>query len=209
MPRGVKKAAKKPAKKKVAKKKVAKPRLTGHALRNENLRKRSLKRSKTAPPLAAKTVDVRVNHLGMTRIELARQSSISRGALRDLELGVHTPTRNTLERFIEYCEGKNVPEAELEKLRVLYTGPADSLLNFIGRLELRAGSSPKLARKIGISPATLWEYLRRDFFDCGRSVRGTLRIRQLSHDFSAGIRGQRGLAETGLRDGRGPWRGVD
>ena len=163
MPRGVKKAAKKPAKKKVAKTKVAKPRLTGHALRNENLRKRSLKRSKTAPPLAAKTVDIRVNHLGMTRIELARQSGISRGALRDLELGVHTPTRNTLERFIEYCEGKSVPEAELEKLRVLYTGPADSLLNFIGRLELRAGSSPKLARKVGISPATLWEYRRGNF----------------------------------------------
>lgn len=158
MPRG--KKTKKTAKRKTAKKQT---RLTGHALRNENLRKRSLKRSQSAPPLAAKTVDIRVRHLEMTRIELARQSGISRGALRDLELGVHTPTRNTLERFIEFCERKKVPESELEELRVLYTGPADSLLNFIGRLELRAGSSPRLARKVGISPATLWEYRRGNF----------------------------------------------
>ena len=74
--------------------------LRGHALRNHNLRKRSLKRSESAPPLARKAVEVRVVDLNMTRIELARKSGISRGALRDLELGVHTPTRNTLERFI-------------------------------------------------------------------------------------------------------------
>jgi len=142
---------------------VKKPRLRGHALRNENLRKRSLTRSKSAPPLAAKTVEIRVNHLGMTRIELARKSGISRGALRDLELGVHTPTRNTLERFLEFCEARRVDDAVLEDLRDLYTGTADSLRNFIGRLELRAGSSPKLARKVGISPATLWEYRRGNF----------------------------------------------
>jgi transcriptional regulator with XRE-family HTH domain len=140
-----------------------KSRLRGHALRNENLRKRSLKRSKSAPPLAAKTVEIRVSHLGMTRIELARQSGISRGALRDLELGVHTPTRNTLERFLEFCEAQRVDDAVLEELRDLYTGTAVTLLNFIGRLELRAGSSPKLARKVGISPATLWEYRRGNF----------------------------------------------
>jgi len=99
----------------------------------------------------------------MTRIDLARESGISRGALRDLELGVHTPTRNTLERFIEFCEAQGVSEGVLDELRDLYTGPTDSLLNYIGRLELRAGSSPRLARRVGISPATLWEYRRGNF----------------------------------------------
>jgi len=99
----------------------------------------------------------------MTRIDLARESGISRGALRDLELGVHTPTRNTLERFIEFCEARGVTENVLDELRDLYTGPTDSLLNYIGRLELRAGSSPRLARRVGISPATLWEYRRGNF----------------------------------------------
>lgn len=137
--------------------------LRGHALRNANLRKRSLKRSKTAPPLARKAVEIRVNELDMTRIELARQSGISRGALRDLELGIHTPTRNTLERFIEFCEDRQVDESCLDELRDLYAGPADSLEHLIARLELRAGSSPKLARKVGISAATLWEYRRGNF----------------------------------------------
>ncbi len=99
----------------------------------------------------------------MTRIELARQSGISRGALRDLELGVHTPTRNTLERFIEFCEKKRVSEKILDELRDLYAGPADSIENVIARLELRAGSSPKLARKVGVSAATMWEYRRGNF----------------------------------------------
>ena len=137
--------------------------LRGHALRNANLRKRSLERSRSAPPLARKAVEIRVDHLGMTRIDLARQSGVSRGALRDLELGVHTPTRNTLERFIEFCELRGIDESVLDELRDLYTGPADSLQNFIGRLELRAGSSPRLARQVGISPATLWEYRRGNF----------------------------------------------
>ena len=137
--------------------------LRGHALRNANLRKRSLKRSRTAPPLARMAVEVRVNQLDMTRIELARQSGISRGALRDLELGIHTPTRNTLERFIEFCEARRVDETCIESLRDLYAGPADSLEHFIARLELRAGSSPKLARQVGISAATLWEYRRGNF----------------------------------------------
>ena len=137
--------------------------LRGHALRNANLRKRSLKRSETAPPLARKAVEIRVNELDMTRIELARQSGISRGALRDLELGIHTPTRNTLERFIEFCEDRKVDESYLDALRDLYAGPADSLEHLIARLELRAGSSPKLARQVGISAATLWEYRRGNF----------------------------------------------
>ncbi|MBI1311954.1 helix-turn-helix domain-containing protein [bacterium] len=137
--------------------------LHGHALRNANLRKRSLKRSETAPPLARKAVEIRVGELGMTRIELARQSGISRGALRDLELGVHTPTRNTLERFIEFCEERGVSERVIDELRDLYAGPADSIEHVIARLELRAGSSPKLARKVGVSAATMWEYRRGNF----------------------------------------------
>lgn len=137
--------------------------LTGHALRNANLRQRSLKRSKSAPPLARKAVEVRVSDLGMTRIELARQSGISRGALRDLELGIHTPTRNTLERFIEFSDAAGVSEERLDELRDLYAGPADSMENVIARLELKAGSSPRLARRVGVSAATLWEYRRGNF----------------------------------------------
>ncbi|MGZ0169292.1 MAG: helix-turn-helix domain-containing protein [Planctomycetales bacterium] len=137
--------------------------LTGHALRNANLRQRSLKRSKSAPPLGRKAVEVRVSDLGMTRIELARQSGISRGALRDLELGIHTPTRNTLERFIEFSDAAGVSEERLDELRDLYAGPADSMENVIARLELKAGSSPRLARKVGVSAATLWEYRRGNF----------------------------------------------
>ncbi|MDA0285208.1 MAG: helix-turn-helix transcriptional regulator, partial [Planctomycetota bacterium] len=137
--------------------------LTGHALRNANLCQRSLKRSKDAPPLAQKTVEIRVSNLEMTRIELARQSGISRGALRDMELGIHTPTRNTLERFIEFCDERGVSEAQLDELRDLYAGPADSMENLIARLELKAGSSPRLAKKVGVSAATLWEYRRGNF----------------------------------------------
>jgi len=137
--------------------------LRGHALRNHNLRKRSLKRSESAPPLARKAVEVRVVDLNMTRIELARKSGISRGALRDLELGVHTPTRNTLERFIEFCEENHVAKSRIEELIGLYAGAADSLGHMIQRLELRAGSSPKLAKQVGISAATLWEYRRGNF----------------------------------------------
>lgn len=148
----------------MAGKRADKPeKLKGHALRNFNLRKRSLKRSETAPPLSQKAVEIRVNELGMTRIQLARESGISRGALRDLELGVHNPTRYTLERFIEFCEHREIKPALIETVRNLYAGPCDSLQHFIARLELRAGSSPELARKVGISPATLWEYKRGNF----------------------------------------------
>ena len=137
--------------------------LTGHALRNANLRQRSLKRSKSAPPLARKAVEVRVSDLGLTRIELARRSGISRGALRDLELGIHTPTRNTLERFIKFSDKAGVSEERLDELRDLYAGPPDSMENVIARLELKAGSSPRLAKKVGVSAATLWEYRRGNF----------------------------------------------
>src|SRR5690349_4309376 len=67
--------------------------LTGHALRNAHLRERSLQRAQTAPPLARSLVQIRAEVLGMTRLEFVRRSGISRGTLRDLELGVHMPTR--------------------------------------------------------------------------------------------------------------------
>src|SRR5438477_2811368 len=73
--------------------------LTGHALRNAHLRERSLARAQTAPPLARTLVEIRAQTLGMTRLEFARRSGISRGTLRDLELGIHSPTRRTLQQL--------------------------------------------------------------------------------------------------------------
>src|SRR5262249_50320815 len=75
-------------------------RLTGHALRNATLRERSLARAREAPPLARALVTIRARVLGMTRMEFARRSGVSRGSLRDIELGVHTPTRRTLQQFV-------------------------------------------------------------------------------------------------------------
>src|SRR5262245_11141073 len=138
-------------------------RLTGHALRNARLRQRSLERSTAAPPLARRVVRLRADVLGLTRLECARLSGISRGALRDLELGVHTPTRQTLQQFLSFCEQRGVAAQELEELRRLYTGEGANLEELLGRLELRAGSSRELARRIGISPTTLWEYRRGNF----------------------------------------------
>jgi transcriptional regulator with XRE-family HTH domain len=137
--------------------------LTGHALRNENLRRRSLARSASAPPLARAVVEIRARSLGMTRLELARRSGIGRGTLRDLELGVHRPTRQTLRRFIEFCQPYGVPEKEIARLLNLYTGKCESLEHLIARLELRAGSARELARRAGISASTLWEYRRGNF----------------------------------------------
>lgn len=137
--------------------------LTGHALRNENLRRRSLARSATAPPLARAVVEIRARELRMTRLELARRSGIGRGTLRDLELGVHRPTRQTLQRFIEFCSPQGVPDDKIRKLLDLYTGPCESLEHLISRLELRAGSARELARRAGISASTLWEYRRGNF----------------------------------------------
>jgi transcriptional regulator with XRE-family HTH domain len=139
------------------------PSLSGHALRNANLRARSLDRAKSAPPLAGTIVKIRAETLGMTRMEFARQSGINRGTLRDLELGIHTPTRRILQRFVKFCEDRSVSDELLEELRRLYAGTGDSLEQFIARLELKAGSPRELARRVGISPATLWEYRRGNF----------------------------------------------
>lgn len=138
-------------------------RLTGHALRNAHLRQRALERAETVPPLARMVVTIRVQTLGMTRLELARRSGISRGTLRDLELGIHTPTRRIMQRFVTFCQHAGVTAEQLEELRRLYLGPGDPLRQAIARLELRAGSPRELARRVGISPATLWEYRRGNF----------------------------------------------
>lgn len=137
--------------------------LTGHALRNAHLRERSLRRAETAPPLARILVTLRARLLGLTRLELARRSGISRGTLRDLELGIHTPTRRILQRLLAFFQSAGVADEHLEELRRLYTGSGDTLEQFIARLELRAGSSRELARRVGISAATLWEYRRGHF----------------------------------------------
>jgi transcriptional regulator with XRE-family HTH domain len=138
-------------------------RLTGHALRNANLRRRSLDRAQEAPPLARALVTLRAGVLGMTRLELARASGISRGTLRDMELGVHTPTRRILQQFVDFCRGRGVDSAQLKELHDLYAGADGGLGALIARLELRAGSAANLARRAGISPATLWEYQRGNF----------------------------------------------
>jgi transcriptional regulator with XRE-family HTH domain len=138
-------------------------RLKGHALRNANLRRRALARAEQAPPLARTLVRIRAEVLAMTRWEFCCRSGISRGTLRDVELGVHKPTRRILQRFVAFCEQCAVGPEHLEELRRLYAGPGDTLGQFLARLELRAGSSRELARLVGISPATLWEYRRGNF----------------------------------------------
>jgi transcriptional regulator with XRE-family HTH domain len=137
--------------------------LTGHALRNAHLRERALARAETAPPLARTIVQIRAETLGMTRLELSRRSGISRGTLRDLELGIHTPTRRILQQFVSFCQQCKVNPEQVEEVRRLYAGPGDTLERFIARLELRAGSSRELARRADISPTTLWEYRRGNF----------------------------------------------
>jgi transcriptional regulator with XRE-family HTH domain len=137
--------------------------LTGHALRNARLRQLALQRAQTAPPLAGAVVRIRAEVLGMTRLEFARRSGISRGTLRDLELGVHTPTRRIVQQFVEFCQGRDVGAEHLEEVRRLYAGLGDTLEEYIARLELRAGSPRELARRVGISPTTLWEYRRGNF----------------------------------------------
>jgi transcriptional regulator with XRE-family HTH domain len=137
--------------------------LHGHALRNAHLCEHSLHRAEGAPPLARAVVRIRAGTLRITRLEAARRAGISRAAMRDMELGIHTPTRHTLQQFMTFCEGQGVTGEQLEELRLLYTGQADTLERFIARLELKAGSSRELARRVGISPATLWEYRRGNF----------------------------------------------
>jgi transcriptional regulator with XRE-family HTH domain len=99
----------------------------------------------------------------MTRLEFSRRSGISRGTLRDLELGIHTPTRRSLQQFLSYCQKQGVAEAPLEELRRLYAGSGEGLDTFLARLELLAGSSRELAHRVGLSAATLWEYRRGHF----------------------------------------------
>ncbi|MBM4073248.1 MAG: hypothetical protein FJ271_30650 [Planctomycetes bacterium] len=137
--------------------------LTGHRLRNANLRKRSLARAEQAPPLAQAMVRIRADMMGMTRLEFTRRSGIPRGTLRDAELGVHLPTRRILQRFLAFCRKQGVAADQLEKLCRLYTGPIDSLGGWLSALQLQAGSPRELARRVGISPATLWEYRRGNF----------------------------------------------
>jgi len=108
-------------------------------------------------------VRIRAGVLGITRLELARRSGLSRGALRDLELGIHCPTRQTLQQFLGFCRKQKVDGQYVEELQRLYTGPADTLAGLLARLELSAGSSRELARRVGISPTTLWEYHRGNF----------------------------------------------
>ncbi len=137
--------------------------LHGHALRNANLCRRSITRAESAPPLAQAVVAIRAGVLRVTRLEAARRAGISRAAMRDMELGIHTPTRHTLQQFMTYCETAGVDAKQLEQLRRLYAGDADTLEHFIARLELKAGSSRELAHRVGISAATLWEYRRGNF----------------------------------------------
>jgi transcriptional regulator with XRE-family HTH domain len=137
--------------------------LTGHALRNAHLRERSLERARSAPPLARALVCIRAEVLGMTRLEFVRRSGISRGTLRDLELGIHTPTRRTLQQFVSFCEKCGVNGEHLEEVRRLYAGAGDTLQQLLARMELKAGSPRELARRVQISPATLWEYQRGHF----------------------------------------------
>src|SRR5439155_8627804 len=123
-------------------------RLTGHALRNANLRARSLVRAREAPPLARALVTLRARVLGLTRLEFARRSGISRGTLRDLELGIHTPTRRVLQQFVIFCQKNNVCPEQLEEVRQLYAGPGDTLQQLIARLELKACSPRELAHRV-------------------------------------------------------------
>src|SRR6516162_5290504 len=137
--------------------------LTGHALRNAHLRQRALARAETVGPLARLVVRIRAETLGLTRLEFARRSGISRGTLRDLELGVHVPTRRILQQFMDFSRACGVAADHLEEVYNLYAGAEGGLRQLIARMELRAGSPAELARRTGISAATLWEYRRGNF----------------------------------------------
>lgn len=179
-------------------------RLTGHALRNAHLRQRSLARALSAPPLVRLVVRLRAEVLGLTRLECARLSGISRGALRDLELGIHVPSRQTLQQFLAFCEQRGIDAPDLEELRRLYAGAGDTLEEFLGRLELRAGSSRELARRVGISATTLWEYRRGNFplpLDllrrlCKAAGEDSTRAEQLWHEATRQRFLDRGLPEA-------------
>lgn len=137
--------------------------LHGHALRNAHLREKSLRRAEGAPPLARMLVTIRVRELGVTRLEFSRRSGISRGTLRDLELGVHAPTRRLLLRLLSFYQRCKVKPELLDEVRRLYTGPRGTLTELIAWLEVQTGSARELAKRVGISPSTLWEYRRGRF----------------------------------------------
>lgn len=137
--------------------------LHGHALRNLHLREKSLRRAEGAPPLARLLVTIRAKELGMTRLEFSRRSGISRGTLRDLELGIHAPTRRLLQRLLTFYKRSKVKPELLDEVRRLYTGPRGTLTELISWLEVQTGSARELARRVGISPSTLWEYRRGRF----------------------------------------------
>src|SRR5438094_9254130 len=88
-------------------------RLTGHALRNAHLRQRALARAETVPPLAHLVVTIRAETLGLTRLELARRSGISRGTLRDPELGAHQPTHRIMRQFVAFRHQAPLPPDQL------------------------------------------------------------------------------------------------
>src|SRR5690242_13858418 len=100
-------------------------RLTGHALRNAHLRERALAQADPLRPLARMVLGIRAETLAMTRLDFARRSGISRGTLRDLELGIHTPTRRIMQQLVSFCQQAGVPSKQLEELRRLYAGPGD------------------------------------------------------------------------------------
>jgi transcriptional regulator with XRE-family HTH domain len=137
--------------------------LHGHALRNLHLREKSLRRAEAAPPLARLLVTIRAKELGITRLEFSRRSGISRGTLRDLELGVHAPTRRLLQRLLAFYKRSKVKSEMLDEVRRLYTGQRGTLTELIAWLEVQTGSARELARRVGISPSTLWEYRRGRF----------------------------------------------
>ncbi len=128
--------------------------LTGHALRNAHLREQSLARgAKRLRRLAHTIVKIRAETLGMTRIEFARRSGISRGTLADLELGVHTPTRRILQKFVSFCQQLASQLRTVEELRRLYAGPGDTLEEFISLIgAARLGRRGLWRLKSGIEP---------------------------------------------------------
>src|SRR5262245_59025620 len=119
---------------------------TGHALRDLRLRQHSLERAAAAPPPAAAPLRPPPAPPPLTRPGLPRRSGVSRGTLRDIELGVHLPTRRTLRQLLTFYQRSGVPPERLEEVRRLYAGPGDTLGELIARLELRAGSPRELAR---------------------------------------------------------------
>ena len=64
---------------------------------------------------------------------------------------------------MDFCQDRGVAAHQLKDVYDLYAGSEDGLGPLIARLELRAGSPGELARRAGISPATLWEYRRGNF----------------------------------------------